>query len=135
MPWKGKRETTSFPPGFLVTDKTVQFIINEGHRLNFGDPSKPEKPPGAGQLQYTTKPEDPDSWLGIGLSGGGSWSSSNNGVSSLADLPPLEIGTELRVRFLGAVRDAEFRPNSNFPGHIWDINNVLIMGVEEHPCP
>jgi LPXTG-motif cell wall-anchored protein len=164
-------------PCFLVTDKTVQFIMNEGHRFNFGDPSEGSKPlgppPGAGQLQYSTAPENPNSWQGIGLSGGGSWSSlnndvaptfnpgtlvdpspllasglafvgiskdygkpNNNGVSSQATLPPLQVGAHLQFRFLGDVRDAGFCPNPKLPGPIWDVNKVLIKGVaEDHACP
>ena len=164
-------------PCFLVTDKTVQFIMNEGHRFNFGDPTKgakpPGPPPGAGQLQYSTNPENPGSWKGIGLSGSGSWSSANNdvaptlnpvsifdplplllsglafdgisknydkpnnnGISSQATLPPLQVGTHLQFRFLGDVRDPTFFPDPKLPGPIWDVNKVLIKGVEvDEICP
>ena len=161
-------------PCFIVVGKwaQVEFVMNEGHRFNFGNPKAGiDPPPGAGQLQFSTSPEDPGSWRGIGLSGGG-WSDANNdvpptldpagladpgplldsglafvgvspgylkpnndGVSSLAILPPLDPGTPLQFRFVAAVRDPRRCPDPSAPGPIWDVNKVLVKGVELHPCP
>lgn len=168
-------ENVLLSPCLVVTDKEVRFIINEGHRFNFGDPTKgASPPPGAGQVQFSTDPENPASWQAIGLSGGGSWSSgnndvaptldpatvaspapllldglafegvspsyakpNNNGVSSLAILPPLSVGSHLQFRFVAAVRDPAACPDPALPGPIWDVNKVLIKGVEvsPYPCP
>jgi hypothetical protein len=61
----------------------------------------------------------------------------NNGVSSLATLPPLKVGSPLQFRFVGAVRDPNFCPDTLLEGPIWDVNKFLIKGVEisPHPCP
>lgn len=75
-------------PCFVVVGKwaQVEFVINEGHRFNFGNPKAGiDPPPGAGQLQFSTFPEDPGSWRGIGLSGGGGWLDANKEVPSMLD--------------------------------------------------
>jgi hypothetical protein len=167
-------ENVLLSPCLVITDKTVQFIINQGHRFNFGDPKGgTSPPPGAGQLQFSADPENPAAWRAIGLAAGGSWSSGNNdvaptldpaaidapaplldglafegvspgydkpnnkGVSSLAILPPLAVGSRLQFRFVVAVRDPAACPDPQLPGPIWDVNKVLIKGVEisPHPCP
>lgn len=168
-------ENVLLSPCLVVTDEEVRFIINEGHRFNFGGPtSGASPPPGAGQLQCSTDPENPLAWQAIGLSGGGSWSDANNdvaptldpttiaapapllldglafegvspgydkpnnnGVSSLAFLPPLAIGSHLQFRLVAAVRDPTACPDPKLRGPIWDVNNVLIKGVElsRFPCP
>ncbi len=166
-------ENVLLSPCLVVTDQEVQFIINEGHRFNFGSPKAGAlPPPGAGQLQFSTDPENPAAWQAIGLSAGGSWSSANNdvaptldpatiaapapllldglafegvspsydkpnnnGISSLAILPPLAIGSPLQFRFVAAVRDPAACPDSQLPGPIWDVNKVLIKGVELSPFP
>jgi hypothetical protein len=160
-------------PCLVVTDETVQVILDEGHRFNFGTPKLGEfPPPGAGQLQFSTDPENPEAWRAIGLSGGGEWSAANNdvaptldpdtivdpaplllsglafvgvspdyekpnnnGVSSLATLPSLKPGTPLQFRFVGAVRDPKLCPDTALAGPIWDVNKVLIKGVEFSPFP
>lgn len=166
-------ENILLSPCFTVTDERVEFILNEGHRFNFGAAKAGLlPPPGAGQLQFSTNPEDSESWLAIGLSGGGSWSDANNdveptldpatiaapapllpsglafegvspnytkpnnnGVSSLAILPPLAVGSHLQFRFVAAVRDPAACPDPALPGPIWDVNKVLIKGVELSPLP
>jgi|694.fasta_scaffold85284_1 hypothetical protein len=168
-------ENVLLSPCLVVTDKTVQFIINEGHRFNFGDPKGGAfPPPGAGQVQFSTDPENPAAWRAIGLSAGGSWSNANNdvaptldpatiaapapllldglafegvsprydkpnnnGVSSLAVLPPLAVGSHLQFRFMAAVRDPAACPDPTRPGPIWDVNKLLIKGValSPFPCP
>lgn len=176
--WKLPAGTTTLDnvllsPCLVVTDETVQFILDEGHRFNFGIPKLGEfPPPGAGQVQFSTDPENPAAWRAIGLSGGGGWSAANNdvaptldpatiadpaplllsglafegvspdyakpnnnGVSSLATLPPLKVGTPLQFRFVGAVRDPKLCPDTAIAGPIWDVNKVLIKGVEISPFP
>lgn len=176
--WKVPADTQTpisvlLSPCLVVTDETVQFIINEGHRFNFGDPEDGSfPPPGAGQLQFSTDPENPGAWQAIGLSGGGDWSNANNdvaptldpatidspaplllsglafdgvsprygkpnnnGVSSLASLPPLAVGSHLQFRFVAAIRDPAACPDPKLPGPIWDVNKVLIKGVELSPTP
>ena len=166
-------ENVLLSPCLVVTDNEVQFIINEGHRFNFGSPKGGVyPPPGAGQLQFSTDPENPAAWQAIGLSAGGSWSDSNNdvaptldpatiaspapllldglafegvsprydkpnnnGVSSLAILPPLAVGSHLQFRFVAAIRDPAACPYPKLPGPIWDVNKVLIKGVELSPFP
>lgn len=165
-------ENVLLSPCLVITDKTVQFIINQGHRFNFGDPKGgTSPPPGAGQLQFSADPENPAAWRAIGLAAGGSWSSGNNdvaptldpaaiaapaplldglafegvspgygkpnnkGVSSLAILPPLAVGSRLQFRFVVAVRDPAACPDPQLPGPIWDVNEVLIKGVELSPFP